>query len=97
MSIKIKVESSSVNVKEGVGKRGAYRIREQEVWAIFHNKDGSPQPHPTRCVINLDDNQEPHPVGEYTLAPTSFFQGDFGAIRVSPKLVPLRPVAARAA
>jgi len=97
MSIRIVVETIDVQVKSGTNARGPWQIREQEVWAYFFNREGKPHAHPSRCVVNLADDQQPYPVGDYTLSPTSFFGGKYNSIMFSPRLIPARAPVSKAA
>lgn len=97
MSIKVAIEVVDVQVKTGTNSRGPWQIREQEAWAHLKNRDGTDQRHPTRIVLNLDEQQQPYPIGEYTIAGTSFYAGKYSSLMFSPRLVPLRPAVAKVA
>lgn len=90
MSIKIVVEKLDVQVKNGTNARGPWQIREQEVWAFFVDRQGVPHSHPSRAVVNLAENEQPYPPGDYTLSPTSFYSGNYAGIMFKPRLVPLK-------
>ena len=85
--MKIEVKSSEVKVKSGNAKRTGkpYTIREQE--AYLHVSGAA---YPERCVLNLEDDQEPYTPGIYETA-NELYVGDFGRLAVSRRMV-LTPV-----
>ncbi|MEJ7685531.1 MAG: single-stranded DNA-binding protein [Variovorax sp.] len=100
--IKIEIHSAAFRVNEGVsmksGKPKPYKRASQVIYAFTMDRDGKPNPYPEKGEITLPmdrNTNEPIPYqpGTYTLHPSSFFIGDFGAISVAPKL---QPVAAKA-
>lgn len=95
--IKIEVKSIEVTTKSGVSARNnkPYSIREQvAVYAFLHDRDGKPNPYPTRISITLRDEQEPYPVGFYTLAPESLYADRFSQLSLGPVLRPMAQTAA---
>lgn len=83
--LKVSVKSLDVKDKSGTGKKSgrAYSFREQRAWAFLEGK-----PFPVEFVLILPDDQSgPYPLGEYLLAPSSFYVGDFGRIECNPRLV----------
>lgn len=66
-------------------KRGA--MRKQEAYAHTLNREGKPNKYPTRIEFVLDDDAQPVPAGQYTLAPQSIYVDRFGGLSLSPKLV----------
>lgn len=99
MSIKIEIKSTEVFTKSGIAAKTGrpYNIREQECYAFVTDRDGKPQPYPVRARITLEDEQAPHPVGIYHLAPQSFWINRFGQIEVKPVLVPVAAALNKAA
>lgn len=90
MSIQLSIESEQVNVKSGNNARGPWQIREQEAWAYLVNRDGTAQKYPTRVMVQLEENQPPYAAGAYTIAPSSFYPGQFGSLMFKVRLVPVR-------
>lgn len=98
--IKVEVKSTEVVTKSGVSARTnkPYSIREQvAVYAFLFDRDGRANPYPTRVTISLRDEQEPYPVGLYTLAPESFYVDRFNALSLGLVLRPMAQPAAKAA
>lgn len=89
--MRIEVKSVDVKVKEGTSKRTgrAYSIREQV--AYLHV---SGEAYPIRCVLQVEDGQEPYGVGVYETA-DELRVGDFGRLAVSRgmRLVPAKRAA----
>lgn len=79
MSIRIEVKSAAVVENSGVAKATGkpYTIRKQTAWAHVMDQDGKPYEYPARIELQLENDQAPHPVGNYTIAPASFFVGDY--------------------
>lgn len=95
--INIEVKSTEVTVKSGTSARTnkPYSIREQQgVYAFLHDRDGKQSPYPTRISVTLRDEQEPYPVGMYTLAPESLYADRFNQLSLGPVL---RPIPGKAA
>lgn len=97
MSIRVAIENEQVEVKSGTNSRGPWQIREQECWAYLCNRDGTPQKHPSRIVVTLEDNQQPYPIGDYTVAPTSFYVGQYGSLMFRARLHPVKQAVRSAA
>lgn len=98
--IKVEVKSTEVVTKSGVSARTnkPYSIREQVgVYAFLNDRDGKPNPYPTRITISLRDEQQPYETGLYTVAPESFYVDRFNALSLGLVLRPLSPAAAKAA
>lgn len=90
--INIEVKSTEVSTKSGNSARTGkpYSIREQVgVYAFLHDRDGKPNPYPTRITVILRDEQEPYPVGLYTLAPESLYADRFAQLSLGPVLRPV--------
>lgn len=86
--IKIEIPNAvAVNKQVTSHKTGKdYTISEQEGWAYFHDREGRLNPHPSRVRITLDRDQQPYPVGNYTLSPESLYADQWGQICVRPRL-----------
>lgn len=91
MSIKIEVKSTEVHTKSGTAAATGkpYSIREQDAWAFTTDREGNPQEYPQAIRITLDDQQQPYPVGFHTIAPTSFYVGQWGQLMCRIRLKPL--------
>lgn len=89
--MKIEVKSNDVNVKSGNAKRTGrpYTIREQVGYLHVPG-----EAYPQRCVLNLEDGQEPYPPGIYETS-NELYVGDFGRLAVSRRmtLAPARKAA----
>jgi len=85
--MKIEVKSSEVNVKSGTSKKSGkpYTIREQP--AYLHVAG---EAYPQRCVLQLEDDQQPYAPGMYETA-DELYVGDFGRLAVSRRMT-LHPV-----
>jgi hypothetical protein len=79
MSIRIEVKSANVHENSGTAKATGkpYTIRKQTAWAHVVDQDGKQYDFPARIEIQLDSDQTPYAVGNYTIAPSSFFVGEF--------------------
>src|SRR5512135_1652997 len=93
MSIRIDVKSVNVVENSGTAKASGkpYTIRKQTAWAHVVDQDGKPYDYPSRIELQLEHDQAPFPVGQYTIAPASFFVGDYDKLAMR-RLV-LQPVA----
>lgn len=80
--MKIEVKSSEVNVKSGTSKKSGkpYSIREQV--AYLHVQG---EAYPQRCVLQLEDEQQPYAPGVYETA-NELYVGDFGRLAVSRRM-----------
>jgi len=97
MSILIEIKSTHVQSKTVTRKADGkqFTFKEQTGWAHLVGRDGTANPYPERITLSLDmDNPVPYPEGSYTLAPSSFYKDAFGALIVSPRLVPAKTRAA---
>ena len=93
MSIRIEVKSPEVLENSGTSNKTgkAYTIRKQKAYAYTMDETGKPNEYPDRIEIQLDRDQPAFPIGNYTIAPTSFFVGDFNALALGRlKLQPLQ-------
>lgn len=80
--IRIEVKTTEVTARSGNRKDGSgtWTIRTQPAWAHTFDANGKPQPYPTMISLQLEDNQAPHPIGNYELSPSSIYVGDFGRL-----------------
>jgi hypothetical protein len=89
--LKIEVRSATSTTRNLTSKAGkALTFIEQEAYAYTLDREGKPRPYPESCVLNLQPGQEPYPVGNYMLAPTSVWVGDYRRLNLAPKLVPIK-------
>lgn len=98
--LKVVVESEEVREKSGTSPRTQkpYRIREQGAYVYLIGKDGKENRFPTAIRVNLEDDQAPFKVGEYTLSLSSLYVGRFdslvvGRVDLIPKAQGARQVA----
>jgi len=91
MSILIEIKSPVITEVNGTSKAGKpYHMRKQSAWAYTYDQHGKPHPYPERIEFNLMDDQQAFPAGRYSIAPQSFFVGDFNALSIGRLL--LEPV-----
>ena len=93
MSIRITVKSTDLRprTKKQTGEIFAH---EQTAYAWLCDRNGKPEEYPQKVTLTIwqrdgKPEQAAYPVGEYTLAPSSFAVGDYGQLNVSPRLVPV--------
>lgn len=86
--LKVSVETTVVGEKRGVSAKTGkpYAIREQEAWMFGYDREGKPHPHPQKCKLTLDDDQQPYPLGTYVLCPSSLYVDRFGQIGIRARL-----------
>jgi hypothetical protein len=92
--IKIEVQSADVLTKTGVSSKTnkPYSIREQEAWAYLFNRNGQPDPYPSKIRLRLDDGQLPYPKGFYMLHQSSFVVDEYGTMGLGRiNIVPHQP------
>lgn len=88
--IVIAIESTQVNEKSGNKNGKDWFMRFQQVSITGHSVDGFPSKHPRETTIQLEDGEQPYAVGNYVLASTAFYFGDFGRFTMGRiKLQPL--------
>lgn len=86
--LKIEVKSTEINERSGVKNNRDWKIRTQEAYAHYVNRNGTPAPYPEKILITLDNgnssrpDQSPYAIGTYYLHPCSFYTGDFNSLRV---------------
>ncbi|MET3177082.1 UNVERIFIED_ORG: hypothetical protein ABIC43_000221 [Variovorax guangxiensis] len=102
--IRVSVTSTAVRDQSGTSKTSgkAYHMSFQTVWMWLTDRDGKPDPHPTKVEVILprdkaDNAAVFYPEGEYQLAPSSIYVDARGNVAVAPRLVPLRAPAKAAA
>lgn len=92
MSIKIEIKSLKVDEVSGTSKAGKpYHIRKQTGWAQTYDNSGSQNPYPEKIEFNLAENQLPYAIGVYTIAPESFYVGDFNGLSIGRLILTLLP------
>lgn len=92
--ITVKVESTAIASKSGTrkGSDEPWKMNFQQVAIFGAYIDGFPSRHPRETTIQLDENNpQPYPVGDYVIAPDSYYFGDFG--RFSLGKIKLQPMA----
>jgi len=101
--IRVSVTSTNVRNQQGNAKATGkpYNMDFQTVWMFLTDRDGNPDPHPTKVEVILPKDKDGvslfYGVGEYQLAPSSIYVDSRGNVAVSPRLVPLRQPAKAAA
>ena len=89
MQIKVEVKNPTAREIAGTsGKGKAYSFSAQEIWVWTMDKDGVMAPFPTKTECILEKGQSPHPIGVYSLSPSSLYVGRSGRLEVSPRLAP---------
>jgi hypothetical protein len=99
--LKVEIKSTEVmnrnfvyKTGEKVGQQGV--IHTQEGWAYTVDQSGKPHPYPQRITLNLDveDGQQPYPVGAYQVSLASFYVGKYGDLVMG--RIKLEPIVAEA-
>lgn len=82
--IRIEVKSTETSQKAGTSKKSGkgYSFKEQSAWAHLPGK-----PYPVEIKLTLNDNEQPHALGTYTLGADSLYVDGFGSLAVKPRLV----------
>ena len=94
--IQVSVTSTDVRNQSGNAKATgkAYSLNFQTVYVHTYARDGKKNPYPEKTEIILEKNEQGaalfYPVGEYTMAPESFYVDRSGNLAVSPRLVPIK-------
>jgi len=89
MSLVIEVRSPEVKTRAVKG----FTFNEQAAFVSgLFDRDGDPIANPVKVLLPLGDSPTPFPVGKYTLAPQSFFVGDYSKLTLARqlRLVPLK-------
>lgn len=100
--IKVSVKSTDVRNQSGTSKQSGkpYSLNFQNVYFHLVDKNGNPEPYPTKVEIILPTNSEGaalyYPIGEYTLAPESVYVNRNGDFAMSPRLRAIKSAPAAA-
>lgn len=92
--LKVTVASTSIRNMKGIAKASGkpYDMNFQTVYLHTYGKDGQPSPFPEKTEIILEKADDGavlfHPVGEYTLHPSSVYVGNSGNSEVALRLIP---------
>jgi hypothetical protein len=82
----IKIEVSSDKVHDRVVRRKSdgreFAMREQDAYAYTVDRNGQPDKHPTKIVLNLERDQPGYATGFYTILPESLYVGKFGQLEI---------------
>lgn len=90
--IRIEIKSAAIREKAGTAKATGkpYSMRFQQVYIHGFYQDGFPSDVPRATTIQMEENQQPYPVGLYAMSDESFYFGDFDKFTTGRmKLVPL--------
>jgi hypothetical protein len=95
MSVRIVVHAPTVREIPYVRKTGPKAgqndvMRKQEAYAFLLDQDGKEKPYPEKIELDIRAGQAAYAAGEYTLHPSSFWVGSYGALNCSPRLVALK-------
>lgn len=92
--IKIVIAQTGVRDLKGTSTKSGtprdYHLRFQTGYAHTEDRDGNKPPYPEKFEISLERDQQPYPVGEYTLHPSALYIDRDGRLAVSPRLTPIR-------
>lgn len=94
--IQVSVTSTEVRTQSGNAKATGkpYSLNFQTVWFHTCDRTGQKLPYPEKAEIILEKDADGaalfHPVGEYTLAPSSLYIDRNGNLAISPRLTPLQ-------
>ncbi len=92
--LKIEIATQAINTRNGISKRTQqpYTIHEQE--AYLHQEG---KPYPTPMKLNVEANEQGIPqayaMGQYSLAPDSFYVDRYGSLACKPRLVAIAQAA----
>ena len=101
--IQVSVTSTEVRNQSGTAKASGkpYSMNFQTVWFHTVDRNGVKNPYPEKAEIILEKDAQGaalfYPVGEYTMAPQSFYVGRNGTPEIAPRLVPLKTATPRPA
>lgn len=90
--IRIEVKSAAIREKNGTAKATGkpYAMKFQQVYVHGFFQDGFASDVPRATTIQMEENQQPYPVGLYAMSDESFYFGDFDKFTTGRmKLVPL--------
>lgn len=97
MSIRITVKSADLTQRDAKGRT----LYEQTAWAFTCDRNGKLNDYPERIRLTFWTDKagnmegKAYAPGDYTLAPNSFYVGDYGSLQCSPRLVPVAQAPAR--
>ena len=96
--LKFTVVSAAVRELNGTSAKSgkAYALRFQTVYAHTVDRDGVVAPFPEKLEVILDTGAQPYAPGDYTLHPSAVYVDQNGRLACSPRLVPVKRVAAAA-
>lgn len=101
--IRVSVTSTALREQSGNSKANGkpYHLTFQTVWMWLTDREGNPDPHPSKVEIILSRDSQGaaifYPAGEYQLAPSSIYVDQRGNVAVAPRLVALKAPARAAA
>lgn len=90
--IKVSVTSTAVRRMTGNSKTTGkpYDMSFQDVWMYLSDREGKPDPHPTKVEVNLPKGDDGaalfYAPGEYVLHPSSVYVDSKGRLSVAPRL-----------
>lgn len=81
---KIEIKSTELKLVQGTSQKSgkAYSFHTQQAYAHVEGKA-----YPVEFRLTIDNGSSAFPVGNYTIAPSSFYVDKFGNLSISPKLV----------
>ena len=82
--IRIEIKSLVIAERSGISNNNGkpYTMREQFGWAQLFSDDGTPEPYPTKIKIGLEANQQPYPIGVYSVALNTFYVGKYDDLQL---------------
>jgi len=91
MTVRIEIKSTEVRPRTINSNGKSFQFLEQEGWIHTLDPAGNPNAYPEKFIVTLPKGQEqPYPVGDYTLHPGSFYVGRFRRLDMSPRLAPVK-------
>lgn len=94
--IKVSVTSTEVRNQSGIAKASQkpYSLNFQPVWFHLKDKNGTPDPYPTKVEIILEKDPGTqaalfYGIGDYTLDDSSVYVDRSGNLAISPRLTPV--------
>lgn len=96
--IRIEIVSSTVDERSGNKNGRNWVIREQGAYAHLLDEHGKPLKYPVACLVPLEKDAPPYPLGFYTLDLRSVYVGEFRRLELGRvKLLPEGGAARKAA
>lgn len=89
---KVEIKSEEVKTRSGSKDGRHWEIKEQSGWVHIPGK-----PYPQEVSLRLESNAPAYPVGDYRIAPSSFYVGRYGDLQVRIELEKVAQPAARQA